>query len=297
MFIAIKGTNWRSCEIMPANNILCIDMEDWYHPEYVKPKIIGEPKERIIQSGEITLDFLDKLNVKATFFIVGEIAEAHPSLVSEISRRGHEIGFHGYYHDPLWVLEPQEFKLQLEKFNTLIEPITGRRCLGFRAPSYSLDNRTKWAMPILKKAGLVYDSSIFPLKTPLYGEPTAPKKPYHPSLINIAQNDKNEKFMEFPALIYSVAGLRVPAAGGFYLRTLPLFILKKAINKMNKKGVPAVFSFHPWEVDPETPRLKLGFTKSFVTYHNVPVTKKLGQLISNFRFTSFETYMNENDLL
>jgi peptidoglycan-N-acetylglucosamine deacetylase len=284
-------------QIMPADNILCVDMEDWYHPEYVKHKIVGKPAERITQSAEITLDFLDNLNVKATFFIVGEIAEAHPTLVREISERGHEIGFHGYYHEPLWALDPQRFKLELEKFYTVIKSITGHSCLGFRAPSYSLDNRTKWAIPILKEAGLVYDSSIFPLKTPLYGVPTAPKTPYHPSLTDIAQNDDNEKFTEFPALIYSIAGLKVPAAGGFYLRALPLFVLKKAIEKMNKKGFPAVFSFHPWEVDPETPHLKLGLSKSFITYHNVPVIQKLGRLVSAFRFTSFEGYLDNNDLI
>jgi polysaccharide deacetylase family protein (PEP-CTERM system associated) len=280
-----------------VTNILCVDLEDWYHPEYVRPKIVNNLTERIEQSIEITLELLKKVNVKATFFIVGEIAEAHPRLVRTIAEAGHEVGFHGYYHEPLWVLDPHKFSMELEKFKKLVEPITGRRCLGFRAPSYSLDNRTKWAMFVLKEAGLVYDSSVFPFKTPLYGEPTAPKIPYRPSLKDIAQEDKNEQFVEFPALIYHLGGLKIPAAGGFYLRALPSFLLKKAIRQMNKQGSPAVFSFHPWEVDPETPHVKLGFSKSFITYYNVPVTEKLSRLISDFKFETFECYMRENDLL
>jgi hypothetical protein len=170
--------------------------------------------------------------------------------------------------------------------------------MGFRAPSYSLDNRTKWALDELEKAGYVYDSSVFPIKTPLYGESSAPLTPYHPSSKNIADRDNNQKLIEFPALVYPVLGLKIPAAGGFYLRFFPAFIIKGAIKKMNKTGYPAVLSFHPWELDPETPRLKLGLTKSFVTYHNLAATgEKLADLISTFQFTSFKNYLGKHDLI
>lgn len=277
------------------NNILCVDVEDWYHPEYVKKYLSGNPTPRIVHSVDITLDFLRQFNVKATFFIVGEIAEANPNIVKKIVQNNHEIAFHGYDHTPLWQLNPKEFTFQLEKYVSLIKKITGKRCIGFRAPSYSLDNRSKWAIPALEAGGFVYDSSIFPIKTPLYGVSSAPITPYYPSATNITQNNPDKSLLEFPALTYSLAGFKIPASGGFYLRSLPLFILKRAIRKMNTQGVPAVFTFHTWELDSGTPRLSLGLSKSFITYHNIPVTKKLGRLISSFSFTNFETYLRQKN--
>lgn len=281
---------------MDANskNILCVDMEDWYHPEYVKQKLVTQRISLIHQSVSLTLNFLRKFNLKATFFIVGELVETYPELVQEIIKDDHEIAFHGYYHEPLWQLNSEQFLIQLKKYVSLIKSITGHKCLGFRAPSFSLDNKSKWAIAVLENEGFAYDSSIFPIKTPLYGEYSAPIVPYHPSSSDVTKTDPSKKLIEFPPLMYPIAGLRIPVAGGFYLRTLPLFIQKKAIAKMNKKGFPAVFTFHTWELDPDTPRLKLGLAKSFVTYHNVPVTQKLEKLLSSFCFTSFENYISEN---
>jgi polysaccharide deacetylase family protein (PEP-CTERM system associated) len=278
-------------------NILCVDVEDWYHPEYVK-KFSGSKEIRVTQNVDAAIQLLDKCDVKATFFVVGEIAEACPEILDKIVKSGNEVAFHGYYHDTLWGLSPEVFRVEIKKYNSLVKSITGCECLGFRAPSYSLDNRTKWAIDVLEEEGFAYDSSIFPIRTPLYGEPRAPIMPYNPSSKNITKQDTSRKFMEFPALVYPIAGLKIPAAGGFYLRLLPLFILKRAIKRMNKQGFPAVFSFHTWEIDPNTPRLKLGIYKSFVTYHNLPHTsEKLINLISAFRFTSFKHYLEKNNLL
>lgn len=279
-------------------NILCVDVEGWYHPEYVKKKVPRNKEERIIQSLNIIFQLLSQYDVSATFFVVGELAEKYPEIIEMISEKGYEVAFHGYYHDPLWALNADVFRRQVLKFNSEVQSIMGKKCLGFRAPSYSLDNRTLWALDILEEAGYFYDSSVFPSKTPLYGVPSAPMTPYHPSSKNIAEQDEGRRLIEFPALVYSVFNLRIPAGGGFYLRLLPPSITKRAVDKMNKRGFPAVLSFHTWEVDPVTPRLKLGLVKSFVTYYNLNATeKKLKFLLSNFKFISFMNHLEEHGLI
>ena len=275
-----------------------MDVEGWYHPEYVKRKVPKNKEERIIQSLKITFQLLSQYDVNATFFIVGELVEKYPEMVEMISEKGYELGFHGYYHEPLWALNADAFRRQVMKFNSKVQSIIGGKCSGFRAPSASLDNRTLWALDILEENGYLYDSSVFPSKTPLYGVPTAPIIPYHPSSRNIADQDEYRRLIEFPALVYPVLGLRIPTGGGFYLRLLPPSVIKKAVDKMNKRGFPAVLSFHTWEVDPDTPRLRLGLVKSFITYYNLNATrKKLKFLLSKFQFVSFKDYLEKHGLI
>ena len=275
-------------------NILSVDVEEWYHPEYVKGKVPEKKEERITQSLNKTLQLISEHNVDTTFFIVGELAEKYPGIIKKIIEDGHEIAFHGYYHDPLWASNVDVFRDEVTRFDSIVQSATGEKCLGFRAPSYSIDNRTVWALDVLEEAGYLYDSSVFPIKTPLYGVSSAPITPYHPSSRNIVEQDKSRKLIEFPALVYPVTGLRIPTAGGFYLRFLPSCIIKKAVKKMNKQGFPAVLSFHTWEVDSNTPRLKLGVAKSFVTYYNLNATKKkLKHLLSNFKFVGFRHYIEQ----
>jgi len=275
-----------------------VDVEGWYHPEYVKRKVPKNKEERIIQSLKITFQLLSQYDVNATFFIVGELVEKYPEMIEMISERGYELGFHGYYHEPLWALNADAFRRQVMKFNSKVQSIIGGKCSGFRAPSASLDNRTLWALDILEENGYLYDSSVFPSKTPLYGVPTAPIIPYHPSSRNITDQDEDRRLIEFPALVYPVLGLRIPTGGGFYLRLLPPSVIKKAVDKMNKRGFPAVLSFHTWEVDPDTPRLRLGLIKSFITYYNLNATrKKMKFLLSKFQFVSFKEYLEKRGLI
>jgi len=276
-----------------VHNILAVDVEDWYHPEYVKNKVRSRT-EHINRSFNIALDLIKEFDVTATFFVVGEIAERHPEILEKISENQHEIGFHGYFHEPLWALDADALRDEVKRFDSLISSVIGERCCGFRAPSYSLDNRTLWALDVLEEQGYVYDASLFPVKTPLYGVLGAPITPYHPSSSNITAEDEHQRLIEFPALVYPVMGLRIPAAGGFYLRLLPLQIFDRAIRKMNKKGFPAVLTIHPWELDDDTPRLGLGPFKSFVTYYNLKATKrKLKSILSRFEFVSFRDWIDK----
>ena len=271
------------------DNILSIDLEEWYHPEYVKSKALKTKEERITESLNKTLCLLNEYNVNATFFIVGEIAEKHPETLEKISENGHEIAFHGYHHEPLWRLNPKILQLEVEKFGSLMK----ERCIGFRAPSFSLNNETRWALKVIEDAGYKYDSSVFPTKTPLYGVWGAcPTRPYRPSYENLTKEDENVKLWEFPLLVYQFVGLRVPMAGGFYLRFFPVDIVKRAIRKVNEEGFPAVLFLHCWELDSDTPRLKLGPYKSFVTYYNLGETeRKLISILSDFKLTNFRNHV------
>jgi len=275
-------------------NILSVDVEEWYHPEYVKNKVKETRVEQVHQGLDDAFQLLREYNVSATFFVVGELVDKHPEIVKEINEKGHEVAFHGYYHKPLWRLNAKEFQLELENFNSLI----GEKCLGFRAPSLSLDNQTKWALKVLECAGYIYDSSIMPARTPLYGVRGAPLRPYKPSYGNVAEEDQNSKLWEFPLLVYPFASVKIPAAGGFYLRLFPVDLVSGAIKKANKQGFPAVVFFHTWELDSKTPRLKLSPYKSFVTYYNLHgMKKKLRKLLSTFRFTSIENHARERGLI
>jgi len=269
-------------------NILTVDLEEWYHPEYVRKETLPHKEERIQHSLRITLDVLNKHDLKATFFLVGELAENHPEILKDLRENDHEIAFHGHHHEPLWNLDSRRFLQEIENFNSLI----GEKCAGFRAPSFSLNNKTKWALKALEDSGYQYDSSLFPVKTPLYGVFGAPITPYKPSHQNVTAKDENTKLWEFPLLVYSLKGVKMPVAGGFYLRFFPVNLIAKAIKKLNQQGFPAVIFFHNWELDPETPRLKLGLYKYFVTYHRLRETsKRLEHLLSRFQFATIKEYM------
>jgi polysaccharide deacetylase family protein (PEP-CTERM system associated) len=213
-------------------------------------------------------------------------------MAEEIESRGHEIAFHGYDHEPLWRLGPRSFSEQIERFLSALHSQT-KRPVGFRAPNFSLDNTTKWALPILERYGFKYDSSIFPVKTTLYGVRKAPTQPYNILFEEVAsESDNGSSILEFPPLVYNISGVRLPVGGGFYFRAIPLSLIERAIRKMNSRLQPAILYLHNWELDPETPRFKLGIPASFITYYNLNKTeKKLRRLLSKFRFTSFRDYI------
>lgn len=274
-------------------NIISVDFEEWYHPEYVKDKCPENKKDNAPQDLRKALDLLEKCKSEATFFVVGEIAQRYPEMIEQIRDNGHEVAFHGYDHEPLWKKSAETFRSEIKLFSSAV----GKNCIGFRAPSFSLDNRSRWALKILEESGYKYDSSIFPAKTSLYGVPDAPLKPYKPSLSDLTIDDPDGKIWEFPLLVYPLSSFRLPVAGGFYLRFLPVRLMLKAIEKANKNGYPAVLYFHTWELNPETPKLKLGFYKTFVTYHNLKQTQaKLKRILAVSDFTGIGNFMEKSGL-
>jgi len=269
-----------------VKNLLSIDVEEIFHAEYSKSST-EDHEYRSIVNIPLILDMLRDFEVTATFFIVGEVAEKFPEIIRMIMDEKHEVSFHGWSHEPLWAQDEKSFNMELRQFQK-IHP----NCRGYRAPSFSLDNETSWALRALEDAEISYDSSIFPVKTPLYGVKNAPTKPYRPSKDDLVDED-DEGILEFPLLVYSFMGVRIPAAGGFYLRLMPSLI-KRSIRDMNAKAHPAVIYVHNWELDPLTPRLGLDRYRSFITYHNIERTERfLRGLLSNFEFTSFENYITD----
>jgi polysaccharide deacetylase family protein (PEP-CTERM system associated) len=278
-------------------NILSVDVEEVFHAEYVRGMSSREDEFRTEFAIPKILDFFDECNVKATFFVLGELAERYSSLIREIVSRGHEVGFHSYDHKPLWEKNQSQLEKEIEQFNELLIPIVGRKCSGFRAPSFSLNRETKWAVEVLDKMEMVYDSSVFPAWTPLYGVSNAPMKPYKLSKADLTSEDIEGRLWEFPLAVYSLLKVRIPSAGGFYLRLMPS-LLRRAIKKINSSQVPAVIFVHSWELDPETPKLKLNPFKSFVTYHNIEKTWKLvKELLIDFDFTSFADFMKGSGMI
>ncbi len=267
-------------------NALTVDLEDWFHPEYIASEVNPEHAIPMIeQSYEKTLNLLNELQIRSTFFVNGQIAERYPYIIREIEKQGHEIASHGYTHTPLWRMSPETFAKEVSKSNTAIKKAISKHPIGFRAPSFSLSNKTSWALKILKKAGYLYDSSVFPVRTPLYGVKGAPLRPYRPSLVNIAEEQEDEQIIEFPPLAISFLGIRVPTPGGFYFRITPASLVRHAIAKVNRHGYPAMLYFHPWELMEETPRIRLSLFRRFVSYVKLSRTEKQIRSIARvFRF-------------
>lgn len=272
-------------------NILTIDVEELFHAEYANGVEANRSCFRTPDNLPHILKLLDEYGCKATFFVVGQVAEKFPDFMKEISGGGHEVAFHSHAHCPLWRMNNSQLEKEIADFNILLTSVTGEKCKGFRAPSFSLDNNTKWAVEVLESSGMLYDSSIFPVWTPLYGLRRAPRYPYKPSKDDLTKVDSEGSLWEFPVATYQVLKLRLPAAGGFYLRLFPC-VVNEAVNALNLQGMPAVLFFHNWELDPKTPRPKLGLYKSFVTYHNLDKTEAfLRDLLNDFEFTSFSDYL------
>ena len=218
---------------------------------------------------EKILELLRKNNSKATFFVVGEIIEKNPEIFEKIISEGHEIGFHTMKHNRL---DSLNFESKFEKELETFEKMTSGKSKGFRAPTFSLNKKSSWAIDQLVNAGYRYDSSVVPAKTNMYGMPNADKSPYQISDTSLEKNDQKGTLIEFPLMVTKFLGKTIPAAGGFYLRVLPLKIIKNAIKSYEKENIPASMYIHSWELTPEFfPKIKL--PKKIILLHFIILTK------------------------
>jgi len=276
---------------MISLNLLGIDFEDWYHPELIQPHISSKKHTpKVIAGIDTILNWLRVNDTYATFFMVGELLEFQPELLDKIISGGHEIGFHTMYHTRIDSVNFQEkFEQEIKTFAYL----TSDKSKGFRAPSLSLNHKSSWIIDTLERHNYQYDSSIIPAKTPLYGIPSADLKPYKISQKSIHTNDPNGMLIEFPLLTTKFLRWRIPSAGGFFLRTLPLKIIENAIRKNSEQQTPSAFYIHSWELTPEyMPQIPLPLFSKFVTYFNIEkAMSKMDKLIKKFEFTSFERYI------
>ncbi|MCM1567468.1 MAG: polysaccharide deacetylase family protein, partial [Dehalobacter sp.] len=273
-------------------NALSIDLENWYSNEFLLKYLPDDSLDtQVAEATDGLLKLMNKYDIKATFFILGNVAERYPELIKSIYEAGHEIGSHAYSHTTLPKLGPEEFEKELEQSTHLIKSLTGEQPIGFRAPSFSINQSTSWAFKSLAKYGYRYDSSIFPINAMLYGVPKAPLIPYRPSIDDITKHDPDGKIIEFPlSVIKSIINL--PVSGGFYLRVLPAWFLDYSIHRINKDR-PAILYIHPWETYSKTPRLKVPFHVQVEAYFGINGSlTKLDNLLEKHKFTSIRDVLN-----
>ena len=272
-------------------NILGIDFEDWFHPELIhKHNTTNKNEPKVVEGIDKIIELLRKNETKATFFVVGELLEYKPELLDKILENEHEIAFHTMKHNRIDLPgRKEEFQNEIKKF----DQITKGKSKGFRAPSFSLNKNSSWLIDVLEKNNYKYDSSVVPVKTSMYGIPNAEKKPYNISGEFLEGNSIQGKIIEFPLLVTKFLGKKIPAGGGFYLRTLPLRVIKNAIKSYQEENIPGVFYIHSWELTPEfMPRISLPKKDDFITYHNInKAYPKMKELLEEFEFTSFEDFL------
>jgi len=273
-------------------NALSIDVEDWFHAELIRPHVgAARPERRVEWATEPILQLLKRYGVRATFFVVGDVLRHHHDLVRRIYEAGHEIACHGWSHRPLWSLDAVRLDEELEEFDQELATVMPKEeVVGFRAPTWSLDERTGWALDVLRARGYRYDSSIFPIRNYLYGVSGAPSHPYRPTAEELTIDHAelgpgNSQLIEFPMSICRLLGWPIPVSGGFYLRAIPQVMLRWLVRTMNAQGHAAMIYLHPWEADLLTPRIReLSWANKLATYYNPKsVLRKLEDLLKEFR--------------
>ncbi len=228
-------------------NVLTIDLENWYDANLIAPYVAdGYRDDRVVSSSQRILDLLDEYQVKATFFTLGSLAGEQPELILEIDRRGHEIASHGWGHQLVYSQTEDEFEVDLARSLSSLKEITGKEVKGYRAPSWSVGEGTPWFYDVLIRNGIEYDSSLFPVKTELFGSA------YNLRTSHVVKRETGN-LMEFPASTVRVAGKNFPVAGGAFFRVLPFWYSRWGVRRLNREGMSAMVYIHPWELDTGIP--------------------------------------------
>jgi len=277
-------------------NALTFDVEEYFHAEafarVLRPEEWPTLESRVTRSTERLLDILDRERVRATFFVLGWVAERHPSLVREIASLGHEIACHGYGHRMIQHLSRPDFERDVIRAKRALEDAVGRPVLGYRAPTFSIMRATLWSLDVLIEAGFRYDSSIFPVVHDRYGIPDAPRFPHR------LKAPGGGEITEFPMSTMTVLGRRLPVAGGGYFRLFPYRVTRRAIARINGERQPAMVYLHPWEFDPEQPRLPVGPLTRFRHLVNVGKTEpRLRRLLTEVSFAPASEVLAETGFL
>jgi len=266
---------------MEKNNILTIDLEEWFHS--LEPDISkwNSFDRRVEYSTRIMIDLLAKYNSSATFFVLGDVAEKNPDLIKEIEKSGHEIGTHNYDHKFLYNQNEKEFRDELKKSLSLLESIIGSKIVSFRAPYFSVTGKSLWALPILAEEGIKYDSSIFPIYNHRYGIPKA----------KLFAHEITNDLWEFPISVYRIGKINFPFSGGVYFRFINNYMFNKILSMYERNHEYFVFYIHPWELDYLQPKFKT--TSPFLNfrhYYGLKDTfKKFEILLMSKKFSSIKS--------
>lgn len=262
----IDGELVRQSACSPVPDALSVDVEDYFHVEAFRDRISQESwplyQSRVVDNTRRVIERLGQANARATFFVLGWVAERHPQIVREILAAGHEVGCHSYAHRCIWRLSPAEFREDTRRARMAIEDAGGSRVLGYRAPSFSIVERSLWAIDVLTEEGFLYDSSVFPVHHDVYGLPSAPRSSFR-------WTGRRGHLYEIPPTAVRWGRWNFPAAGGGYLRILPEWYTRWAVREARRARQPLVVYFHPWEFDPGQPRLKGRMRSVFRHYFHI----------------------------
>ncbi len=241
-------------------------------------------EDRIEKNVQATLELLGRFKTKATFFILGVVAEKYPNIVKRIQMADHEIASHGYKHLEVFKHTKYSFREDLKKSLDILGSITGKNIIGYRAPDFSITNQALWAVDILQEEGIKYDSSIFPIRHPRYGIPSAPFVPYR----------IRPEIVEFSPSTMRILGENVAIAGGTPFKILPYFLIEQTIKSLNKRNIPANMYIKLWELDPEYLRFKLPLRRRWAEYHKIErIRPRLEKLLVRFSFNTLVEALNE----
>ena len=267
---------------------MTIDLEDWYQGLTSTSRRVDQwPdfEDRVISNTDRILEIFSQGGIKATFFVLGYVADQFPGLIRRVADEGHEIGLHSYYHQQVFRLTPEQFREDVSRGREAVQEASGKEVIGFRAPMFSINGSSTWAMDELREMGFKYDSSVFPIRNMYYGIPQAPRNPYHPY--------KGSSFMEFPLATVRILGINWPIGGGFYVRALPYSLIRAGIRRINHQGQPAVMYFHPWELDLGQEYNQVTARERITHYHGrASLESKLKRLLRDFDFSPLVGLMN-----
>jgi len=267
--------------IASTPNALTVDLEDWYHSVLeIEPADWPRQEDRAVAATERLLACLAEGGARATFFVLGHLAERHPELVPRIEAAGHEIACHGYAHRLAYTQRPEEFRDDLRRSLGILRAQAKGPIRGYRAPYWSITRRCPWALDALADEGLAYDSSIYPTRTSLYGVPDAPREPFR------LRTPGGRELVEFPPSVLRFPVRNLPFAGGIYLRLLPYRFVRWALRRFRRGGArPALVYIHPPEFDPGKPRLALPFARRVLHYARLDAFRvKVPRLLADFAF-------------
>jgi polysaccharide deacetylase family protein (PEP-CTERM system associated) len=278
-------------------NAFSIDVEDYFQVAALAPSVARETwtqrESRVEQNTDKLLLLLDERRIYATFFVLGWIAQHHPGLVKRIATAGHEIASHGLSHQLIYSQSPSEFREETRCSREILEDLTGAAVIGYRAPSFSITRRSLWALDVLLDLGFQYDSSIFPIHHDRYGIPGAASEPGRVTA------PSGRTLVEFPMSAASFGGAKIPVSGGGYFRLLPYWVTRAGLRQVNEKHArPFAFYLHPWELDPEQPRIDVGWLSRFRHYTNLKhCEERLQRLLSDFAFAPMIDVLRMRGLL
>ena len=272
-------------------NVLSVDVEEYYHAAIFRTGVAGraslEFESRVEESMKRLLAVLETHRTKATFFVLGDVAAKHPSILHALAAGHHEIACHGDRHEDVCRMTPTEFRRDIRRAKATIEGISGQPVIGYRAPNFSIGREQSWAYEVLAEEGFLYDSSQYPIYHPRYGQPEAPRAPYE------IWRRGSASLVEFPIGTARVFGMNVPVGGGGLFRLLPNEFYRRGIGHVNAHDhLPVMFYLHPWELDPNQPRPPMAWRHRF--RHYVGLEKeagKLSRLLGQFRFGTAREFL------